>query len=296
MLRIAQALTAATLLLAIFALSACGEVPTPAPTATSVPPTETPAPPPTATIEAPAAAAATPTTGPSGGNVSGDALSLLKKSQQAMLAVKSYHVTMTTEAAGVTASGEGDVEPPDKVRITMDLGSIGKSEVIFIGGDTYIKQPGVDQYMHIAGTGNPLGGSPGMTNPQQLTGLADLATSASIVGTESLEGVQTTHVTFTYDANKALQGATGASGAPTPPANIGQTTGDIWIEDSTSYVRQLKITTEPNPKSASPVNRTSIVTVKYSKFNEPVSPPIEKPTNIIPGPGNVSGPGDTPTP
>jgi hypothetical protein len=229
--------------------------------------------------------------------VSGDALDLIRKSQEAMRALGSYHFSMISQAAaGAPIKADGDAEPPDKIRLVMDLGTQGSAEMIIIGNDSYLKQPGTEQFMLLSGLGNPFGGNQSLSNPQQLSSFAEFADSASIVGPEGLNGVNTTHVTFTYDASKAAEQAAKASGAPTPAAAVGKATGDMWIEQSTSYVRQMKITTTTQGPSASPVNSTVSVTVTYSAFNQPVNPPIAKPENVITLPGNQPGPTATPSP
>jgi hypothetical protein len=191
----------------------------------------------------------------------------------------------------------------------MDLGTGGSAEMIVIGNDSYLRQPGTDQYMALPGLGNPFGGNQSLSNPQQLASFAEFADSAYIVGNETLNNVPTTRVAFTYQAGKAANRAALATGVPTPSAAVGEAKGDMWIEQGTFYVRQMKITTKMNSPSASPINTDVSVTVFYSAFNQPVNPPIQKPENIISVPGNlpdatvsppvtdtVPGPAGTPVP
>src|SRR4051794_36246003 len=137
-------------LVAVFALGlyGCGGD---NPTATSVAPTATTAvEAPTATtaaMEAPTATTAmttgeatatTATTSSTGGG--GSATDLLKQSGEAMKGVKSYHIVLKTEAAGVSSSGEGDFIVPDKARLAMSTGA-GNVNVIIVDNTTYTQIP-----------------------------------------------------------------------------------------------------------------------------------------------------------
>jgi hypothetical protein len=213
----------------------------------------------TAAMEAPTAT----TAGSSGnGGISGSATDILKQSGDAMKGVKSYHFILKSEAAGVSTTGEGDFVLPDKGRMTLDLGVAGKTEMIFIGTTTYTKIPGSDSYIEADTGTNPLAAS------ADTAAFAQLAKNATIVGDETLDGVDTTHIKFSYNAADV---ATGTN--TTPIAGAGEVDADIWIEKSTAYVHQFK-------SVSSIAGATANTTVTYSKFNEDVTPPIEKPTNI----------------
>lgn len=265
-------------------LAACGgETPTATrvmPTATTVPPTATTAPSATSTV-------VSSTTGGSTTGASGAGMDLLNKADAAMKGVKSYHLVMKTDAGGVGAvQAEGDFMLPDNARLTMDLGSgLGKTEMIIIGQDSYIKNPAGDGYISTGSTGM------GMTqslSPSQFSSLAQGAQNVSVVGDETIDGVSTTHLKFSYDMGKmAAQSAT-AAGQPTPAGLTGTATADMWIEKDTNYIRQFKFV---SPSTAVPGMTTptatgdTTITITYSKFNESVSPPIEKPTNVVTIPG-----------
>ena len=150
MIRIRNIIACALLvLIATIGLAACGgETPTATPaaaTATPVPPTDTLAPP-TATT------ASSSTSGQTGGMATGPAIDLLDQASKAMKDVKTMHVAMNV-MSGTEQSlmGEGDVQPPDKVRLTMDMGTLGKNEIIMVGQDTYMKlsTTGSDSYSSI---------------------------------------------------------------------------------------------------------------------------------------------------
>jgi outer membrane lipoprotein-sorting protein len=93
-----------------------------------------------------------------------------------------------------------------------------------------------------------------------------LIDSADVVGDETIEGVATTHLKYVFDADRAAAQA----GAPTPGTGaMGKVSIEVWIDKATNLpVRQ----------------KTSLAqgstTQTFSKFNETVDPPIEKPTNV----------------
>ncbi|MEO8286740.1 MAG: LppX_LprAFG lipoprotein [Chloroflexota bacterium] len=244
-----------------------------APTATTaaiVEPTAT-----TATMEEPTATTATmeeptATTGSvsnSGGDNNSDALGRLKSSGEAMKSVKSYHIVIKGETSGVSTTTEGDVLLPDKMRLNVDTGA-GKTEMIIVGSNAYMLLPGTDAYTEIPGLSSPMGAA-------TTTGFEDYAQDAKIVGDETIDGVDTTHITFSYDANKAAAAAAQSSGqvVPTPSTDMTLVNAEVWVEKSTNFMHQFVTTTDiAGTKSTS--------TITFSKFNEDVTPPIEKPTNI----------------
>jgi LppX_LprAFG lipoprotein len=276
--RIKHAITLASLVaISAIGLFGCGGE---TPTATAIPPTAT------TMVEAPTATTAavvaptsttaqaestatTASTGNTGGISGGSAADILRNSSKAMQGVKSFHIVLKTEAAGVSATGEGDFVLPDKARLTMDSGAAGKTQIILIGGSMYSQVPGSDAYLELPGGNSPLSSLAGATT------MADLAENATVVGDETLDGVNTTHVKFTYSADKAMAMAMQAAGqaTPTPGTSLGEVNADVWVEKSTGYVHQFK-------SISTIAGSQSNTTATYSKFNEDVTPPIEKPTNI----------------
>jgi len=202
----------------------------------------------------------TATTGTSG---SGDstANALLAKSESAMKALKTYHVSMNIESSAGGATAEVDVSRPDSYRMVLDSSGVS-TEVIIIGNSSYVKVPGGDQYIE-----TPADAS--MLSALSTTSVADLAQDTEVVGKETINGVETTHVTFMYDANAAAS-MVGA----TPTTDMGMSKSDLWIDESTGYIIQSKSTSEV-------AGASSTSTLTYSKFDETIDPPIEKPTNIM---------------
>ncbi|MDQ6694150.1 MAG: LppX_LprAFG lipoprotein [Chloroflexota bacterium] len=282
---------------ATVALYACGgESPTataiPA-TVTAVPPTAVPPSPTTAALPTTATGGSTSsatsgtTSSTGGGTLTGPAADLLNKAQVAMRDLKSYHLNMTIDSSGMTITADGDFMNPDTAHLSMDMGSLGKSDVIVIGKDTYAKIPGTDSYV----ASPSAGGANSISDPNQLTSLAKFANSASIIGDETIDGANTSHIKFSYNLDQAMSDTANAAGQATPASKLGNADGEIWVEKSTGYMRQLKLQTlsAADVTGTPGVPTTTNITVKYSKFNEDINPPIVKPTNITTVPSGLGG-------
>jgi outer membrane lipoprotein-sorting protein len=197
--------------------------------------------------------------------ISGPAADVLQRAANTMRSVTSYHGVVTTEAGGVTTVAEGDFMPPDKSRLLIDSGALGKIETILIGQESYTKLPGTDTYTKIT--------TPVNMQNNDVGSLLNFTESAEIVGDETIGGAETTHVRFVYDQDKVTAAAMEGTDQTPTSVGLGKATADMWVEKSTGYVRQYKVTTGVDPA-------VTTVTTVYSKFNEPVNPPIVAPTNI----------------
>jgi hypothetical protein len=234
---------------------------------------------------APVAGGATATTGASsgGGSNSSDAISILQQSSTAMKGAKSYHIVLKTSASGAETSAEGDFVLPDMARLNI-TSTQGTAQVIVIAGDVYTQVPGSDAYFKVPGAGAGL-----LQGAQTSASLADLATGATVVGDETVDGVNTTHIKFTYNLDKAADQAAQSLGQTnaTPSTGLGEANADVWVEKSTNFIHKFSST-------SSVAGTPSTTTVTFTKFNEDVVPPIVTPTNIQPLPGSVGA--GTPTP
>jgi outer membrane lipoprotein-sorting protein len=200
-----------------------------------------------------------------------------------MKGVKSYHLVLKTSAAGAETTGEGDFVLPDKARLTV-TSPAGQTQVIIVGGDGYTQVPGSDAYYKVPGAGAGF-----LQGTSTTASLADVATDATIVGDETLDGVDTTHIKFTYSLDKATDAAAQAMGQTvTPSTGQGEATAEVWVEKSTNFIHQF---TSTSTVAGTP----STTTVTFTKFNEDVTPPIEVPANVQPLPG-APGADTTPTP
>jgi outer membrane lipoprotein-sorting protein len=227
----------------------------------------------TAAIEEPTATTAameqpTATTASGGGASSGDAMGLLESASTAMRDVKSYHIVMQIQSGDQQVNVEGDMQLPDKMRLDSEASGT-KSQMIVIGDSAYAQMPGSEAYIQVPFDSSIL------ASTNSATMLSDIAEDATVVGDEQVDGADTTHVKFSYDPNKAAAAAATVTGqsAPTPDASTPRADADVWIDKSNNYIRRMKI--------ASTVQGTaSTTTITYSKFNETIDPPIEKPANV----------------
>jgi outer membrane lipoprotein-sorting protein len=281
--------------IAAFALYGCGNDATPTPT-TSTAPSDTSA-------STPATSSGNTNTGNAGG-LTGSGADLLNKAQQSMKDVKSYHFSMNMEQSdsGTTLAGEGDYMAPDSLRMQISgvAGMTGTIETIIIGEDMYVKQPDGDQYMALTGVMGA-GGMGGLSALQDLNSsmsLAQLAEGADLVGDETIDGVETAHVSFVYDVDKAMKAAGEAMGGAVGEVMTNTTStnekakADIWVEKNTGYIKKFAYTSKTPGAAATSnpgANSNTTITITYSKIGEPVTPAIEKPTNIITMPGGPGG-------
>lgn len=285
------AVTVALLGATSLGLAACGgETPTATPlvpTATTVPPTATTAPSPTAT-PMPTNTVGSAGTGSTSAGATGPGADLLNQAQIAMKGIKSYHFVLKTGTGGTTTiQAEGDFMAPDSARLSMDLGAAGKTEMIIIGQDSYVKDPTGTGYISTGSTGSAgLGQS---LSPSQFGSFAQGAQSVTIVGDETIDGASTTHVKFSYNLDQMASQSATATGLATPGVQLGMTTGDAWIEKGTNYLRQMQFVSPaavvPGTTTTPVAGTDTTTTITYSKFNEAINPPIQKPTNITTVPG-----------
>ena len=203
-----------------------------------------------------------------------------------MKSLKSFHFVLNMETAGrgLAYQGEGDFVLPGTSRIALN-GTTGKIEMIVIDNNVYMKQPGSEQYMALPASGAGLGNIAGATNPSETSSLLQLADTATVVGDEKVDNVDTSHISFTYNVDKAAQMAAGSAAATVVPTTGGKmATGDLWIDKGNNYIHKMKFVTPPavaSPQANPVASGDTTLTFTYSKYNEPVSPPIEKPTNVI---------------
>jgi outer membrane lipoprotein-sorting protein len=252
--------------LGVLGLAGCGgETPTATPVApTATTSTETTTDPtatlstetttdPTATTSTETTDEATPTAGSDSNSGGNEATDKLMKAGAAMDGLTSYHMTIDSEAGGVASKLEVDIEKPDKYRIVTEAQGTS-TEILVIGDKSYTKAPGLDQYIE----------GPADRSLLEATNTGDITAStqgATVVGQETINGVNTTHIHYSASADDA-SGATGTAET------------DIWIDESTGYIHKIEVAAESGGVS-------STSTITYSKFDEPVSPPIEVPENVM---------------
>jgi hypothetical protein len=227
-------------------LAACGGE-TPTNTPVPPPPTNTPVPPPPTNTTAPAAAATnTPAAGNSGTGSGTEATSaemdLIAQALTATQELKSYHYTLKASGDIITETLDlqGDYVAPDKA---YAKGTVGGETVeqLATGGKIYRKDASgkwVETPESVAAGG---AGNPAESVVQEANVLGSLSTFTSAganyrnVGTETLDGVSTTHFVGTIEAGK-MAGAEGLGALGNIPS-----LGDInvWIDPQTKYIHKL---------------------------------------------------------
>lgn len=227
---------------------------------------------------------ATPTPGsqpPSGGDPS----TVIKATHQAMSALKSFHfIVEGTKDGSTNLTIQGDVQPPDKVHSTYQQPGGEKGELVVFGKDTYLKQPGAPVFVGSPGGNDPPLAVGSLLFPTGLTYYGILAESASLVADEKVDGVDTTHVTFTFIPAKVKSLAAQLEHQPTPvpqESEVGNYKGDMWVEKGTNYMRKLQWF-PPSPGVGTPdAGAKRVVLITYSKFNAPVPTPIQVPAGAV---------------
>lgn len=152
-----------------------------------------------------------------------------------------------------------DVVQPDRCR-TLSTKNGSTIESMHIGKYFYAQQPGTDQYIeyyddrfdNVACLGDFMF-SPG-------DGLSRL-TEATILGHEHLDGHKVVHIRYNYSQDPDAP-ITGSAAASIPET-------EVWIEEQTARLLKLM------PSIYEPT-----AFIVYSRFDEPVMPPIEKPAKL----------------
>lgn len=203
-------------------------------------------------------------------------------------AVEGMRLTMTVKTQGQTLHGEGFVDPvKQQGRITMSVPGVGDIETITDKLRIYMKLPAairdradlpddkewmsIDLQKALEGQGVDLSSlmSPSTTDPaaqlRQLKAMGDIEE----VGTEDVDGVQTTHYSGTIDLRKAADlvppdqrdaARRSADKLVELAGGSGKIPTELWI-DQEGHVRRMQQTT--------PTGQSDITTtVELSDFGE----------------------------
>lgn len=235
-------------------------------------------------------------------------LQVLQNSYNAMKQLKSAHFTLqlaeqvgqSSQQSKVTITASGDEVMPDKAQVHVtELGLT--ISAITIGRETYFQNARGKWYvLQLNQSGNALAG----TNVFSYNTLLALASKAHFVdhGLQTLNGQSLRHITATLDKSALQQiisanlgSLSGSSQANLKQIlnklNIQNTTLDLWIDPSTSYVMQMELKYTMNINTGAFVTPTTSTTssnmsvsadtiIDYSKFNAPVT--ITAPSHAIP--------------
>lgn len=218
--------------------------------------------------------------GTAGGPTPSTAPQLGAKLVSAYRSITSAHLDLSFDIAGVTVTGSGDEKVSHGQLTALDLKESlptgGQIEIIHVDGKTYAKLPSSANT-----SGKPyVLVTPQSSNPivQQLAGSLNTALSAASIktysvfvhaakslkvdGSETINGVHTTHYTVVVDVSKVpttsalSKQALQASGIKTLPV-------DLWIDDQG---RPVKVT-----ENITIEGKSLHVVGTMSKYNQPVT-------------------------
>jgi outer membrane lipoprotein-sorting protein len=217
--------------------------------------------------------------------INGDVNAVINAADKGMRELKSFHFTVQGAKDGApNLAIEGDLERPNKVRCTYQQPGKEKGELVVFGKDTYLKQPGSTGFVLTPGGNDPPNIVGTLLDPEALTYYALLGSDQKLVAEEKLNGIDTVHLTFIFDPNLTDSRAAILAGQPTPipqSGSSGNFVGHMWVEKGTNYVHRIQWL-PPVPGQGTPdAGSQRSVTVDYSNFNEPVTPPIAPPASYV---------------
>lgn len=189
---------------------------------------------------------------------------------QAQSAAKTAHMEATVQAQGQQMSMSGDMQMAKKdVAFDMSMSGAalgGGARFILVDRVIYLKMPGLSQtgkYIKIdtGDSSNPIAKMfdqmLGQLDPSQAFQAFDAITSLKNLGTQEIDGVETTHYKVEVDTQKALaaQGLAGQVPTGKLPKTIQY---DVWV-DGEHLVRKLQMDIQG-----------SAVDMSFSRWGEPV--------------------------
>ncbi len=209
--------------------------------------------------------------------------SFAKQAAAATSALRTGRFKITTSGAGLPGlqdlTGAYDLDN-QAVEMTESGGSGSSFETLIVGGKMYLKVPvglgaGLDKpWMAVtvpgaSGLGSSLAAGLG---PQQLLDqLKALTGGLTVVGHETIDGVDTTHYRGTIDPAKVLARAGKGAGAAMA-AHVGTIPVDIWIDGQGRVVRQ-------QVSESGSTSSGMVITIDYTDLGGPVAitaPPADQ--------------------
>jgi hypothetical protein len=212
-------------------------------------------------------------------------------------AAKSAHVKMTVTMGSVNLDAEGDVDfDPLAMQLSMTMPApVGTIQERVVNDTMYMNMPSLSSELGgkawIAFDMKKLLGqslsslSQGQTDPTQfLAYLGAVSDDVTKVGTETVQGVDTTHYHATIDFQKALNRENLPSSLrdrlqQLAPSLSGVTmTADAWVDDN-GLVRKISIEMPMDKLSKGEMGGTATVVEEMSDFGEAVhveAPPADQ--------------------
>jgi hypothetical protein len=237
----------------------------------------------------------------------------LQNSAQAMSQLKSVHFDLSQASLAIPSSssatngitfnvtGQGDTVSPDQVSVNLALGQNPLLNLVSTGGKVYVQVMGGVWYSTDASKiKDSLQKIFSQSPATRLGQIMVILQNAKLTdhGQESLGGTSLDHITATLDQqtlqtlNAQLNGLLPAD-AQNGQNQITQAAIDLWIDQSTGYVHQVKLdvvarvdTSALKQYAQSGLDGSAVVSVElkaqlnFSKFNQPVT--IQAPANSVP--------------
>ena len=213
--------------------------------------------------DAPAAAATPPpaaanqpasNTPPAAANaLPGDPKAAILQALRAQLTAGPYRSTTTITMEDGAQTMVGEVAPPDRMHVEMDLGGI-KTEMIYIGDKVWSKQ-GDDAWTESDRMGG-LGGA--LLDESMIADTERTIIEAALVGPEQVGGVDAVAYTFTTDMSKS---------EVMPIESIVQT--KVWIDPTTGLIVRQEVT-----DSLSDTPSTTVQEIEYDS-SITIEPPVQ---------------------
>lgn len=237
----------------------------------------------------------------------------LQNSAQAMSQLKSVHFDLSQASLAIPSSssatngitfnvtGQGDTVSPDQVSVNLALGQNPLLNLVSTGGKVYVQVMGGAWYSTDASKiKDSLQKIFSQSPATRLGQIMVILQNAKLTdhGQESLGGTSLDHITATLDQqtlqtlNAQLNGLLPAD-AQNGQNQITQAAIDLWIDQSTGYVHQVKLdvvarvdTSALKQYAQSGLDGSTVVSVElkaqlnFSKFNQPVT--IQAPANSVP--------------
>lgn len=192
---------------------------------------------------------------------------ILTQSQTAMLNLNSFAFTLQarikTGILGVTANGQGVYQEPDQ--LYMNGSALGQEFEILLNGSSglLVKLPGSSEWTQLTpDLAAQIGGNPDIRSQIKV---AEYASSPTLVGEETIDGVECYVMTFKVDMNKFFELNPSLSSLLDPNGSNGD--GKVWVGKGDLLLRQLLL------ESATSVQETQIntrTTLQFNSFNQPV--------------------------
>jgi hypothetical protein len=202
-----------------------------------------------------------------------DALALVKKAGQTGQRLTSAHIETTTVLGGKTTHSVGDISyRPVQLRETVTLAGTTVQELL-VGDAFYIKAPqgaGGKPWVTISVSkmskliGLDLGSLLNNSRPDQTVQLLSASGDLKVVGTETVNGMSTQHLSGTVDLNQAMKSMAATSPAYTSiqamvgSAGITNTHIELWVNAQDIPVRFTETYTSKLGAGSTTMNLTQL--------------------------------------